>query len=139
MSTSAPEQGTSPSGVSGSRESAGERGRLVVADRLVEKIAAQCASEFSSVGGRGGGFLGMGGHADLDSRPNVKVELTGSIAVLSVELGIEYPLPLEETTEQVREALVRTVSRLAGVEVRQVDIRVRYLVPQHHQSERVLL
>lgn len=81
----------------------------------------------------------MGGHADLDSRPNVKVELTGSIAVLSVELGIEYPLPLEETTEQVREALVRTVSRLAGVEVRQVDIRVRYLVPQHHQSERVLL
>ncbi|WP_269928610.1 Asp23/Gls24 family envelope stress response protein [Kocuria massiliensis] len=142
MSSSAPQQGHSaPAGPesSGSREAPENRGRLVIADRVVEKIAAQCASEFATVGGRGGGFLGVGGHADPESRPHVKVELTGSIAVLSVELGLEYPLPIEETTERVREALVRTVSRLAGVEVRQVDIRVKYLVPQEGRRERVLL
>ena len=81
----------------------------------------------------------MGSHADLDSRPRVRVELTGSIAVLSVDLGIEYPLPIEETTERVRETLVRRVSDLAGVDVRQVDIRVTYLVPQRGRKERVLL
>ncbi|WP_238147504.1 MULTISPECIES: Asp23/Gls24 family envelope stress response protein [Micrococcaceae] len=127
------------SGLPEGSESTAQRGSLVIADRVVEKIAAQCASELSGVGGRERGFLGVGGHADLDSRPQVKVELTGSIAVLSVDLGIEYPLPIEETTERVRETLVRTVSDMAGVEVRQVDIRVKYLVPQQGRQERVLL
>ena len=119
--------------------SAESRGGLVIADRVVEKIAAQCASEIPGIGGRGGGFLGVGSDADLDSRPRARVELTGSIAVLSVDLGIEYPLPIEETTERVRETLVRRVSDLAGVDVRQVDIRVTYLVPQRGRKERVLL
>lgn len=119
--------------------SAESRGDLVIADRVVEKIAAQCASEIPGIGGREGGFLGVGSHADLGSRPRARVELTGSIAVLSVDLGIEYPLPIEETTERVRETLVRRVSDLAGVDVRQVDIRVTYLVPQRGRKERVLL
>lgn len=127
------------SGTAGGSDSVAQRGSLVIADRVIEKIAAQCASELSGVGGRDRGFLGVGGQADLDSRPHVKVELTGSIAVLSVELGIEYPLPIEETTERVRETLTRTVSQMAGVDVRQVDIRVKYLVPQQGRNERVLL
>lgn len=127
------------SGTADGSDSVAQRGSLVIADRVIEKIAAQCASELSGVGGRDRGFLGVGGQADLDSRPHVKVELTGSIAVLSVELGIEYPLPIEETTERVRETLTRTVSQMAGVDVRQVDIRVKYLVPQQGRNERVLL
>lgn len=112
-----------------------QRGRTNIADKVVEKIAAQCAYEIAGVGGRGGGFLGVGRQADLDSRPKVSVELTGKIATLSVDLGVEYPRPIEETTQHVREILARRVGELTGVSVRQVDIRVTYLVPHVSRQE----
>lgn len=112
-----------------------QRGHLNIADKVVEKIASQCAYEIAGVGGRDGGFLGVGRQADLDARPKVSVELTGQIATLSVELGVEYPRPIEETTQYVRETLARRVSELAGVNVRQVDIRVTYLVPHTSGQE----
>lgn len=141
-----------PGGTGGSRDAApsaaprpegttppARRGRLVLAERVVEKVAAQCASEIAGVGGSGGGFLGMGRQHDPGARPRVSVELTGSIATLSLELGVRYPTPVAAITQRVREELRRRVTELTGVTVRQIDIRVGYLHGASPAEERTLL
>ncbi len=105
----------------------GSRGRTVLADKVIEKIAGQVASDESSAGGSSGGFLGMGTHADMSARPKASVELTGNIATLSVEVGMLYPVPLRRATEELRQRIRARVTELTGVEVRQVDIKVSWL------------
>lgn len=116
-----------------------KRGHLILSDRAFTRIAAQCAAEIPSVGGKSGGFLGIGRQENFDSRPKVTVELTGGIASLSVEVGLRYPTPVTEVTESLRSQLRTRVSELTGVEVRQIDIRVGYLQARDAGSERTLL
>lgn len=114
------------------------RGRLSVSARVVEKIATQCLQQITDVGGRSGGFLGLGKQADLDARPSVSVELSGAVAALRVELGIAYPRSITKVTQRVRQTLLQQVSDLSGVRVAQVDIKVTYLAARTHREERVL-
>ncbi|MGO1183214.1 MAG: Asp23/Gls24 family envelope stress response protein [Micrococcaceae bacterium] len=116
-----------------------QRGGLVLTEKVVQKIAAQCASEMAEVGGRSGGFLGLGAQGDPQARPRVQVELNGTVAALRVEVGLPFPAPIQNTTQQLRERLAERVTALTGVAVRQVDVRVRYLHPrQRREEERVL-
>lgn len=105
----------------------GSRGQTVLAARVIEKIAAQVASDESSAGGSSGGFLGIGTRADLSARPKASVELSGNIATLSVEVGMLYPAPLRQATEALRRRIRTRVTELTGVDVRQVDIRISWL------------
>ncbi len=105
------------------------RGRTVLDRKVLEKIASQVASEESFAGGSSGGFLGIGAHSDFSARPKVTVELAGNIAVLSVEIGLLYPVPLRQATEQLRRRISERVNALTGVEVRQIDITVAWLKP----------
>ena len=57
----------------GGRVAPRQRGQLVLAKQVVEKIAGQVASEIGAAGGRSGGFLGIGAHTDLSVRPQVAV------------------------------------------------------------------
>lgn len=115
------------------------RGHLVLTDKAFSRIAAQCAAELPAVGGKSGGFLGFGQQEDFDSRPKVSVELTGNIAALAVEVGLRYPAPIAQITDELRSSLRERVTHLTGVDVRQVDIRVTYLQPRETGQERVLL
>ncbi|MEO8220928.1 MAG: Asp23/Gls24 family envelope stress response protein [Specibacter sp.] len=103
------------------------RGQTVLADKVIEKIASQVASDESVAGGSSGGFLGIGAHADLSVRPKASVELSGNIATLSVEVGMLYPVPLRQATENLRQRIRARVTELTGVEVRHVDIKVSWL------------
>jgi len=105
----------------------GTRGQTVLAAKVIEKIAAQVASDESSAGGASGGFLGIGTRADLSARPKASVELAGNIATLSVEVGMLYPVPLRQATEGLRRRIRARVTELTGVDVRQVDIRISWL------------
>ena len=105
----------------------GTRGQTVLAAKVIEKIAAQVASDESSAGGASGGFLGIGTRADLSARPKASVELAGNIATLSVEVGMLYPVPLRQATEELRRRIRAKVTELTGVDVRQVDIRISWL------------
>ena len=105
----------------------GARGQTVLAARVIEKIASQVASDESSAGGSSGGFLGIGTRADLSARPKASVELTGNIATLRVEVGMLYPVPLRQATEELRRRIAARVTELTGVDVRQVDIRISWL------------
>ncbi len=112
------------------------RGRTVLDRKVLEKIASQVASEESFAGGSSGGFLGIGAHSDLSARPKVTVELAGNIAVLSVEIGLLYPVPLRQVTEQLRRRIGERVNALTGVEVRQIDITVSWLIPADESTGR---
>ncbi|MCY0905321.1 Asp23/Gls24 family envelope stress response protein [Arthrobacter sp. H14-L1] len=108
----------------------GSRGHTVLANRVIEKIAGQVASDETSAGGSSGGFLGIGAHADLSARPKASVELSGNIATVSVEVGLLYPTPLRQATEDLRQRIRGRVTELTGVEVRQVDIKVAWLTTE---------
>jgi uncharacterized alkaline shock family protein YloU len=101
-----------------------QRGRLVLAKQVVEKIAGQVASEISAAGGRSGGFLGIGAHTDLSARPKVDVELAGRTATLAIEMAVAYPVSIRQATDRVRDQVTRRVGQLTGVEVTRVDITV---------------
>ena len=101
-----------------------QRGRLVLAKQVVEKIAGQVASEVSAAGGRSGGFLGIGAHADLSARPKVDVELAGRTATLAIEIAVAYPVSIRQATDRVRAQVTQRVGQLTGVEVTRVDITV---------------
>jgi uncharacterized alkaline shock family protein YloU len=105
----------------------GTRGQTVLAAKVIEKIAGQVASDESSAGGSSGGFLGIGTRADLSARPKASVELSGNIATLSVEVGMQYPVPLRQATEELRRRIATRVTELTGVDIRQVDIRISWL------------
>ncbi|RAX48076.1 Asp23/Gls24 family envelope stress response protein [Arthrobacter sp. AQ5-05] len=105
----------------------GTRGKTVLAEKVIEKIASQVARDESTSSGSAGGFMGIGSHADSSARPRTSVQLTGNIAALSVEVGLPYPAPLRQGTQFLRERITSRVSEMTGVEVRQVDIRVSWL------------
>lgn len=103
------------------------RGQTVLEDKVIEKIASQVAHDETFAGGSTGGFLGFGAHADLSVRPKVSVELSGNIATLNVEVGMLYPIPLRQATQELRQRIQAKVVELTGVEVRHVDIKISWL------------
>ncbi len=111
------------------------RGKLVLSRRVVEKIASQAALEIATVGGRSGGFLGFGNHADLSSRPTVSADLSGRTATIHVEVAIAYPSPIARAAEQVRRQMMERVSSLAGVHVSRVDVTVTVLAHADNQKD----
>lgn len=112
------------------------RGQTVLADKVIEKIASQVANDESIAGGSGGGFLGIGTHADLSARPKATVELNGNIVTLTVEVGMLYPVPLRQATEDLRQRIRSRVTELTGVEVHHVDIRISWLSTADSRSDR---
>lgn len=113
------------------------RGRLVLAERVLEKIAAQAATEAGATSGRSGRLLGVG-EPDPDARPQVDVDLSAISADLALKVGIAYPASIRNTTRQVREHVTRRVEQLTGVEVRRVDIDVTLLHTEQDDLPEVL-
>ena len=114
----------------------GDRGTTVLARKVLEKVAAQVVVDETFAGGSSGGFLGIGARADLSARPQAKVELAGNVASLRVEVGLPYPVPLRQATDQLRDRISSRVSEMTGVEVRQVDVTVSWLRPQETSDGR---
>ena len=123
MSISSPPQPLPPG------RDADDRGGTVLARRVLEKTASQVARDETFAGGSSGGFLGIGSRADLSARPNASVELAGNVASLKVTVGLPYPMPLRQATEQLRRRITERVTELTGVHVKQVDITVSWLKP----------
>jgi uncharacterized alkaline shock family protein YloU len=114
------------------------RGTLVLAERVVEKIAAQAATEVMATSGRSGGFLGIGSGADPQARPRVDVTLSAESADLALAVGIAYPGSIRRATQEVRDHVTERVETLTGVDVRRVDVDVTYLSVQDRTAARVL-
>ena len=102
---------------------AGSRGLLLVAPRVLERIAARVASEVDGVASRG-------------ASPSVQAEadLRGPTANIALRLGVTYPRPVARVAAEVRRRVVGRVSELTGVAVDRVRITVDELpAPTGHR------
>lgn len=115
---------------------AAQRGRLVIAKTVVEKIATQAAYEVTSVGGQQRAFAIDPG-TSTPTRPEVGAELEGTSTWLTVQVGLVYPAPLRDATDELRTHLTRRVEELTGITVRRVDIRVTWLGAVAEQPRRL--
>lgn len=112
------------------------RGKLILSEQVIGKIASQSASEVAAAGGETGGFLGIGQHSDLGARPTVDVELREKSADLFISVALPYGMSIRRTTQEVRDRVSRRVEQLTGVAVHRVDVDVSMLVlPDPDQSE----
>lgn len=113
----------------------GNRGSTTLGDRVVEKIAARAALEVPHCTGIPRSLVGIttGGpavHADA--------VIDGSLARLSLRLGVEYPAPVTRTTRQVRGHVIDAVQRMCGLTVDHIDITVAAVARPHRKEKRVL-
>lgn len=115
-----------------------ELGRINVANRVVEKIAARAAGEVPDAGGPSARVLGvqvpgaglMGAAAGLDRLPNVSAEVEGSNVFLDVGLSVRWPAPLGQVTNRVRHQLRTRVAELVGLSVREINVEIVDLVTE---------
>ena len=128
-----PEQpNAAPAGTTGERPAAipEPRGRTSIANRVVEKIAAQAVDEIGDAGGAPRRLLGVPlGHPDGQGRAQATAELDGDIATVAVRMSITYPAPIRRTADAARDRVIARVNELTGLQVKQVDIDIARLTP----------
>ncbi|AKK07162.1 Asp23 family [Corynebacterium mustelae] len=106
-----------------------QRGTTTIPARVVARIAEQAASEVRFVGSAAGGVMGVGARRDFSSRPTVECDLYGNMAVLRMDIGMVFPLPLHSSVQELRERMRTRVENLTGLEVGRIDIEISWLDP----------
>lgn len=111
-----------------------ERGKTVIADEVVQKIAGIAAREVPGVHDLGGQASRMFaslrekiGLAETDNEEadnGVSVRLEGSLATVELKVVIEFGYVVHSVTEAVRTKVISAVENMLGLEVTAVNIRV---------------
>jgi len=112
-------------------------GRIVIAERVVAKVAAQAVIEAPHAGsaaprvlGRalpGAGRLGIRG-SDLAARPKVTAEIDGSAVYVDLAISVRWAESLGDVTSRIRETVEHRVEDWTGLTVARVRITVTDLV-----------
>jgi uncharacterized alkaline shock family protein YloU len=132
-----PADGSGPAeGTVRADDAAAARGRLEIADRVIERIAAEAAAEVDRATGAPRRVLGVSVGSPTD-RPDVSARVDGPVAIVDVVMSVAWPAPVTKVTEQVRARIVQRLADLAGVRAAQVDIRVTTLVSEQSGERRV--
>lgn len=123
---------TDPRTVAANRPAA-DRGRLVIADRVVERIAAKAAVDVPGVVPVGSGLAGLVG-ARL---PKADARIGGQRVRVKVQIAAQWPTPLPTLTRQVRDAVTGQITRLVGYTVDSVDVEAADVVTPRPQTRTV--
>lgn len=99
----------------------GERGRLRVADRAVERLAVAAAR------GVGGGVVVSAGLTGR-SYPRAEVVVAGDRVRARIEVAGRWPTPADRLAADVRATVAGALSTLAGLRVDTVDVTVATFV-----------
>ena len=103
-------------GLRGTNAEAARRGLLVIAPRVIERIAARAASDVEGVAPRRSAGPSKGVQADAD--------LEGPTASVALRLGVAYPRPVGRVASEVRGRVTARVQELTGLTVDAVRITV---------------
>lgn len=114
----------------------GGPGRLTIADRVVEKIAAQAAGEVDNATGAPHRVLGVN-VSDDPRTPQVSARVDGHVATVTIHLAVTWPAPVLDVTRQVRQRVTTRLGELAGINRAQIDIDVAALSAPIVQERRV--
>jgi uncharacterized alkaline shock family protein YloU len=117
---------------------AGDRGRLEVRRKAVERLVVHAAAEVDEVGGPVTRVLGQAlGSADLDGRPRAAVTVTGDLVTVELSVSVVWPAPVVEVAQRLRSRVGERLSSLAAMRVGHVDVHVTALPPDRRQRRRV--
>ena len=107
----------------------GQRGRTVIADRVVTKIATRAVTEVGQTGGAARQLIGLTvGRQTGEGPARVSVRVNGNLVMIQMRLSLAYPAPVRSLTREVRRHVMERVAALTGIEVRHVDIEVARLL-----------
>ncbi|MGP9683583.1 Asp23/Gls24 family envelope stress response protein [Brachybacterium sp. AOP3-A1-3] len=106
-----------------------DRGTTTFPAQVVARIAEQVASEVPHIGSDAGGVLGVGARRDFASRPSARCDVYGRTAVLTLDVGVDFPSPLAPALGALREHVRERVEHLTGLEVGRLDVTISWLNP----------
>ncbi len=109
-----------------------------MSEKVVEKVAAQGASELPFVGGFGGGVLGVGRHAGTGQRPRASVNLSGTGVTVFLDIALDFPADVAARSADIRQHVTSTLERVTGLRVRRIDITIKALTTGSHRTARSL-
>lgn len=120
----------------------GRRGRLHIADRVVEKVASQAVTEVDLATGTprtvlGRTLLGRAPEPDPDRRARADAHVDGGLVTVAVTLAVQWPAPVRQVADEVRRHLTARIHEMTGLEVAQVDVDVTALVTGRRPAARV--
>ncbi|MEV7423969.1 MULTISPECIES: Asp23/Gls24 family envelope stress response protein [unclassified Streptomyces] len=110
--------------MAGDRVAAAERGATVIADRVVAKIAARAARE------------ALDGVPEGGSPPHATVTVHQGSARVRVGVELDYPSDIGARCGAVRSQVAHRVTTLAGMDVREVAVRVERLHSDRSAADR---
>lgn len=119
-----------------------EHGITHIADSVVGKIAALAAREVNGVVDLGGAAASaIGGvmgriRGEEHSTAGVGVEVGERQAAIDMSMKCEYPMPIHEVADAVRENVIDRVESMTGLEVIEVNISVLDLAFPGAEEER---
>ncbi len=113
---------------------AGRRGRLDIADRVIERIAEHATTSVVGVVQTGSTIDKFVGRR----LPRVTSNVRGDQARVGVEIAVVWPRSLSEVARAVQTTVQRQVTSLSGLKVVAVDVSViRVEQPQTAPTRRV--
>lgn len=119
-------------------DDAARRGRLVIGDRVVEKVATHAVHQVPATIGAARRILGVAmGEVTYASRARVTARVEGDTATVSVALGVHWPASVVAVARQVRSQVREDVRRITAIDVRRIDIEVVGMVDPRYQGARV--
>ena len=113
-----------------------DRGTTSLSDRVLNKIAARAALEVDHVHGASKGLVA--GVFAAEPAVGVTSTIDGRLAQLSLQVEIDYPVPLRAVTRQLRMHVTDRVRQLCDITVTDVDIHVTALRSGTEPVRRVL-
>lgn len=103
----------------------GERGRLHVADRVVERVAGYAVTQVPDAAAAPRRVLGVRvGEADDDDSANVSARVHGRTVTVHATIAVRWPASVRGVAQQVRDRIREDLGRIVDVQVDHVDIEV---------------
>ena len=108
---------------------AGSRGRTVIDDGVISKVAGMAAREVAGVHALGGGAArALGAIRDAmnqtDLSQGISVEVGETQVAVDISIVAEYPMPLQAFADNVRASIVSAIQDLIGMEVIEVNVTI---------------
>jgi uncharacterized alkaline shock family protein YloU len=105
------------------------KGKTVVEDAVVAKVAGIAVRDVPGVYGLGSGVARMVGAVreavgSADLTQGVSVEVGQTQVAADVMIVAEYPVPLQDLGDRVRAAVAHAITELVGMEIAEINVTI---------------
>jgi uncharacterized alkaline shock family protein YloU len=118
---------------------AGERGRLTIAGKVVERVAGYAVTKVDGASAAPRRLMGVTvGDARPESEAAVTAQVDGSTGTVRATVAIAWPNPVRVVADRLRAAIRDDVALMTDVHVAQVDLDVVSFAATTTPTRRVL-